>query len=166
MWFSMRKGNIQLMENVFTVFILIFIGMIVLIFFAVNQIMEQSLRAEAEIEMEALRTARSLISLPEIQCSIGDSVIPYCIDELKAQSFSELLEDDINYRAIYFPVLGRSKITLYIYEYTNKEFDEVTESLYSGYDSSNSIQAFSIPILVRGSDEFTRMGYLRVTIPR
>jgi hypothetical protein len=137
----MKKGNIQLMENVFTVFILIFIGMIILIFFAVNMVREQSEKADAEVEMEALRIARALQSLPEIQCSIGDSVIPYIVlTALKAQSFAkELLEDrSINYRAIYFPVLGRSKITLnmliIILQKHLKILMKLTESLYSGYD--------------------------------
>lgn len=154
-----KKANVQLMENVFTVFILIFIGMIVLIFVGVNSFQNQRIAAEAEFEMESMRIAKSLQNLPEIQCTISDETIPYCIDFAKAKAFQIIVDGDLTNKELYFPILGRSTITVHNLETTN-EVEVYTTPI------GTSMQVFHLPVLIQEESGITSMGYIKVEVPR
>jgi hypothetical protein len=158
-----RKGNIQLMENVFTVFILIFIGMVVLIFVGYNTYTNRVIEAQAQFEIEAIRIARSLQSLPELQCSIGEDTTDYCIDFLKAQAFAEIVRDDISVKELYFPMLGWSTITIMNLDSGTEHKNGIT--VYSNQRTS-SVQAYHLPVLIEETPDITTLGYIRVEVPR
>lgn len=153
------KGNIQMMENVFVVFMLIFIGMLVMIFIGVNSIMSHRMDTQAQFEMEAMRIARSLQNLPELQCTISDETIPYCIDMRKADAYRQIVNHDATLKEHYFPILYRSTINITIIESGNYAVP---------YENplGVSYQAFHIPVLVMEDDYLSSLGYIRVEVPR
>ncbi len=156
-----KKAQIRLMENVFVVFILIFIGMIVLVVYSINNINSEKQSFEQKNFLETINTIKLFSSFPEVSCSIEDEIKENCIDLYKAKIFSEKSKS-YNVRKVYFPILGYSNITLY---YLDENMEEKTINLYDfekkGYTSILKVQ---LPLLAY-NNTYT-FGYIEVGLYR
>ncbi len=163
MKFKNKKGQIKLMENVFVVFILIFIGLIVLIVYSLNNINVQKQKFEEKNFLEGINTIKLFMSFPEVECSIEDEIKENCIDLYKAKAFKKKIGKDYNTKKVYFQLLGYSNITIH---YLNESLEEQEEiNLYDfkkkNYNTKNS---FQLPILTY-NNTYT-FGYIEVQIYR
>ncbi len=157
----MVRGQIKLMENVFVVFILIFIGMIVLIVYTLNNINVEKQNFEQKNFLDTMNTIKLFSSFTEVSCSIEDEMKENCIDLYKAEAFSNIVKEYEN-KKVYFPILGYSNITLC---YLDENMNEKSISLYDFKKKSyNSIVRIQLPLLVY-NNTYT-FGYLEVGLYR
>ena len=69
---------------------------------------------DRQLELRAIQRMQTVISLPELECSIGKTRVQNCLDVQRLKSFSKVLEDE-NYRQEYFEYLKFSDINIDIY---------------------------------------------------
>ena len=159
------------MENVFAVFILVFIGAIVLIIFTLSAGEQDRARGEFVDEYEALLTARSLYTFPEFQCMIGRSVRDVCIDLLKAEMFQDYLENhaSISERQTYYSLVGPVTISVVCLNCTDgTRLTRIERTIIDNEpEVVRSRQAYQLPVLVHDArNDTTSAGYLEIEVFR
>ncbi len=156
-----KKAQLKLMENVFVVFLLIFIGAIVLIVYSVNSINEQKQNLELKQSIESLNLLKLFSTFPEVECSIGDEIKENCIDLYKAKIFSEKTKT-LEGKKLYFPILGYSNITL---NYLDENMKEKKIILYDFEKKNyNTKISYQMPLLAY-NNTYT-FGYIEVYLYR
>ena len=161
----MRKGQMQLMENVFAVFILIIIGLVVLVIFAYSALNNSNNDYSTSAKMQALITARSVYNMPEVQCTILGDAQDKCVDIIKAANFSRIATSGPDsVQATYFNYFGYAVINLTCFDCEYPEDKAVqTITLYSRPKKGSSAYSYQLPVLVKNPvNDTLRFGYLNV----
>lgn len=134
-----KSAQIQMMETIAVLFIFFILVVVGFVFYA--KILKGNLEQQEEesVQLNAIEVAQRASSLPELQCSEDNIVSDNCIDLLKLEAASQIMQQNDVY---YYDRLLFSKITVNEIYPDNKEW-----ALYSRplEDFSNKITT-SIPI--------------------
>src|SRR3989338_7745702 len=104
-----KTAQIQMMETIAVLFIFFILVVIGFVFYA--KILKGNLEQQKEesAQLNAIEVAQRASSLPELQCSEGNIVSDNCIDLLKLEAASQIMQQNDIY---YYDRLLFSKITV------------------------------------------------------
>ena len=134
-----KNAQIQMMETIAVLFIFFILVVMGFVFYAKILKGNLELQKEESVQLNAIEVAQRASSLPELQCSEDNIVSDNCIDILKLEAASGIIQQNDVY---YYDRLLFSKITV------NEIYPDDNEwTLYSRplEDFSNKITT-SIPI--------------------
>ena len=134
-----KNAQIQMMETIAVLFIFFILVVMGFVFYAKILKGNLELQKEESVQLNAIEVAQRASSLPELQCSEDNIVSDNCIDLLKLEAASGIIQQNDVY---YYDRLLFSKITV------NEIYPDDNEwNLYSRplEDFSNKITT-SIPI--------------------
>lgn len=152
----MIRGQLRILENVFAVFILIIVLMLVLVMLFTNAFQMQRDDLERVSEREAVAIARFAASMPEIGCVGLEGDRPYCVDAARAGSFRDRMRSDPALVQQYYPYLGTSRISI-------GAVSGATIPIHDGLGAPDGIQAYRIPTLVAHASGYD-VGWVEVVV--
>jgi len=106
---SNKKSQIQMMETIAVLFIFFILVLIGFVFYA--QVLKSNIDVEKEesIQLNAISIAQRVSFLPELQCSEENIASDNCIDLLKLDAASKIMQENEIY---YYDRLLFSKVTV------------------------------------------------------
>ena len=136
-----KNAQIQMMETIAVLFIFFILIVIGFVFYA--KILKGNLEQQKEesAQLNAIEVAQRASSLPELQCSEGNIVSDNCIDLLKLEAASQIMQQNDIY---YYDRLLFSKITVNEIYPNSNEWALYTRPL----DEFSSKITTNIPILL------------------
>ena len=149
------RGQMKMFETIAVLVVFFFLLAIVSVFYLSFQ---RSSIADEETQLEdsvALQVVFKALYMPELDCSFLLSQRDNCIDVLKLESMSLLLENEA-LATEYFEEFGNAKIqvkqiypsddswTLYVHEPDEKERERVTRSPVLLYDARSDSYGFGV----------------------
>ena len=104
-----RKSQVQMLETIAVLAVFLILIMVVYVFYF--GMFKQGIKVEeGELEqLNAIKVAQRASSIPELQCSKNSIAIENCIDLLKLQSISSIINGNKEY---YFDKLSFSRISV------------------------------------------------------
>ena len=156
-----KLGQIQMMETIVVLFIFFILVVMGFVFYA--KILKGNLeqRKEESIQLNAIEVAQRASSLPELQCSEDNIVSDNCIDLLKLEAASEIMQQNDVY---YYDRLLFSKITVNeIYpdsnewilytrplgEFSNKITTNIPISLFNPIENKNAFGIMTVELFLK-----------------
>lgn len=151
----MRRGELKLMENVIAFLMIMILGMIAFIYFAVAQGSAQKVANQQHADLEAVRTAQALYDMPELACTF--SSFGRCIDLGKARALATYLEANPENQSVYLPLFGRSAVSVDCVRC------KTPITIYDQLPKGSGYRAIQVPVAVYNQTTgFTSFGYLEV----
>lgn len=156
-----KLGQIQMMETIVVLFIFFILVVMGFVFYA--KILKGNLEQQKEesIQLNAIEVAQRASSLPELQCSEDNIVSDNCIDRLKLEAASEIMQQNDVY---YYDRLLFSKITVNeIYpdsnewilytrpldEFSNKITTNIPISLFNPIENKNAFGIMTVELFLK-----------------
>lgn len=133
----MKKGQLQIQETMFVIFIFIIIFMVGLVFFYRSSVASFE-RDKLEYEEDKFKLLIDVIpNMPELKYSELEIDSEWCIDSLKAKAFASISDRyDFGFKKI--SIIGGENIVL-----------------YEKFRSSESVRKYSSPVCLYSSNKFS-----------
>ena len=158
----MKKSQIHMMETISV--LAIFFILVILVFIFYSRVSESNveIRKEESSQLEAIKIAQKLSSLPELQCSQQNIITENCINKLNLDALSGVInQNEIHY----FDMFSFSKITVIevypdvrelavIYErpldsYSSKSVIDIPISLFDPVENKNSFGVMKVELFLK-----------------
>lgn len=156
-----KNAQIQMMETIAVLFIFFILVVMGFVFYA--KILKGNIEEQKEesIQLNAIEVAQRASSLPELQCSEDNIVSDNCIDILKLEAASGIMQQNDVY---YYDRLLFSKITVNeIYpgsnewalysrpldEFSNKITTSIPISLFNPIENKNSFGIMTVELFLK-----------------
>lgn len=156
-----KKAQIQMMETIAVLFIFFILVVMGFVFYAKILKGNLELQKEESIQLNAIEVAQRASSLPELQCSEDNIVSDNCIDILKLEAASGIMQQNDVY---YYDRLLFSKITVNeIYpgsrewglysrpldEFSNKITTSIPISLFNPIENKNAFGIMTVELFLK-----------------
>ena len=156
-----KKSQINMLETI--VVLAVFFILVVFVFIFYLKVSETNVEIEKEenAQSNAIKIAQKASFLPELQCSQEHGVIDNCIDLLKLNAASEIIQENEVY---YYDRLLFSRITINeIYpgtndwmlydrpleDFSNKIVTNIPISLFDPIDDKNSFGVMTVELFLK-----------------
>lgn len=156
-----KSAQIQMMETIAVLFIFFILVVVGFVFYA--KILKGNLEQQEEesVQLNAIEVAQRASSLPELQCSEDNIVSDNCIDLLKLEAASQIMQQNDVY---YYDRLLFSKITvneiypdskewaLYsrpLEDFSNKITTSIPISLFNPIENKNSFGIMTVELFLK-----------------
>lgn len=158
---SSTKGQIQFAESIMVVVVLVFLIMVGLIFYynVSKASVEEEVRYREDIE--GIKLARGILSLPELRCTFVAGQGEGCIDELKIRSLPIVRDEPVS-KAYYDELFGYATIQVHIL--TGPSAGDVVR-IYDDTPTSEheSQRSFYFTTLYNPQERMQELAYVNVT---
>ena|SRR3989344_2985302 len=155
-----KKSQTHITETILVLVVFLILAIIVFSAYsglAVGSAEDERLKA---LDLEAIRSAKSISSLPELQCSANGIAENDCIDYFKLKAAPVLMEDS-KYASYYFSKFGFGKI---IVRQLYPSYEEIT--IYSNpIDYHSYKNTMAVPVSISYPDQGT-YGFAIVVVER
>lgn len=156
-----KRAQIQMMETIAVLFIFFILVVMGFVFYAKILKGNLELQKEESIQLNGIEVAQRASSLPELQCSEDNIVSDNCIDILKLEAASGIMQQNDVY---YYDRLLFSKITVNeIYpgskewelysrpldEFSNKITTSIPISLFNPIENKNAFGIMTVELFLK-----------------
>lgn len=106
------KSQLKMAETLGVIFVFLILVIFGFLFYAKFQRVTFKTQVQEEHEKRSVEIAQRAFSLPELQCSANNIVIDTCIDLLKLEALSTMLQTDQSLKLRYYDAFASSTVTV------------------------------------------------------
>jgi hypothetical protein len=160
-----KRAQLQMTENVVIIVIIIFILAFGLIFYSRVRAISVKEKYQDYSDLELVKSSQKITNLPELACSIDNSVEIACVDLLKLQAFIDL-ELVQNYYEYYRSIFGKSQVSIHvIFPQLSSENNGIYEFETVTYEDGSSEELPFLVLYDNKYEEDVKVNYYSVFLP-